>query len=90
MKNMMSKIMLTCKKATFYSSIKNYEKLSRRHRIQLNAHLMMCPHCRRFSTHSELIDKNISRFSLNGRQTEENLSEEKKSEIKNTINQNLN
>lgn len=90
MKNMMSKIMLTCKKATFYSSIKNYEKLSRRHRIQLNAHLMMCAHCRRFSRQSDLIDKNISRFSLNGRQTEENLSEEKKSEIKNTINQNLN
>lgn len=90
MKNMMNKIMLTCRKATFYSSVKNYRKLSRRQHIQLNAHLMMCPHCRRFNKQSELIDKNISRFLLNGRQSEEHLSEEKKAEIKNAVNHNLN
>ncbi|MFW6310456.1 MAG: zf-HC2 domain-containing protein [Prolixibacteraceae bacterium] len=90
MKNMMNKIMLTCRKATFYSSVKNYKKLSRREHIQLNAHLMMCPHCRRFNKQSELIDKNISRFLINGRQSEEQLSEEKKSEIKNTVNHYLN
>lgn len=89
MKKLMNKIMLTCKKASFYSSIKSYENLSRRQRIQLNTHLMMCAHCRRFNKQSELIDKNISRFSLNGRQTEEHLSEEKKSEIKETVNRHL-
>ena len=85
MNKMMNKIMLTCRKATFYSSIRNYAKLGRRQRIQLNAHLMMCPHCRRFNKQSELIDKNISRFSLNGKLSEEHLSEERKSEIKKSM-----
>lgn len=90
MKKLMNKIMLTCKKATFFSSIKNFKELSKTQRIQLKTHQFMCPHCRRFDQQSEIIDETIFRFAKNGQSTTEKLSKQKKLEMKQSINQKLN
>lgn len=51
---------------------------------------MMCPGCKRFDEQSEFIDKSIKYFSdSNATDSEINLPQEKKSEIKNTVNQSI-
>ncbi|HKJ78696.1 MAG TPA: zf-HC2 domain-containing protein [Prolixibacteraceae bacterium] len=90
MKKIMNKVMLTCKKATYYSSVKNYTNLSAPQQMQLKFHLMMCPHCRRFDAQSSQIDESISNFAKNGHKAEMHLTDLKKSEIKDTLNQHLN
>jgi hypothetical protein len=88
MKKLMQKIMLTCKKATFFSSIKNFKKLNAVQRFQLMLHLLVCPQCKEFDEQSNAIDKTIQKFSsLNNLKTEEKLSEEKISDIQKTVNQ---
>ena len=91
MKKLMYKIMLTCKQATFYSSIKSFRKLNLVHRIQLKLHLSMCKSCQEFDHQSQLIDQSMDSFYKNEQNiSEENLSEEKKSQIKATVNQYIN
>ena len=82
--------MLTCKKATFYSSIKRFQKLSFVHRIQLKMHLMMCKDCHEFDHQSQIIDQSMVDFNQNGTfQSEEKLSKGKISTIKTTVNQHI-
>lgn len=51
---------------------------------------MMCPGCKRFDHQSELIDKSIKYFSSDhAPHSKLNLSEEKKSEIKQSVNQSI-
>ncbi|MCF6357433.1 MAG: hypothetical protein L3J54_06450 [Draconibacterium sp.] len=88
MKKLMYKIMLTCKQATFYSSVKSFKKLKLVHRIQLKLHLSMCKSCHEFDHQNQIIDKSMTDF-YKGKHlhSEETLSEEKKSQIKITVNQ---
>jgi len=90
MKELMQKIMLTCKKATFFSSIKNFKKLNAVQRFQLMLHLMVCPQCREFDIQSDAIDKSIEQLHTPGNNnTEIHLSEEKKSGLQETVEQQL-
>ena len=83
--------MLTCKEATFFSSVKNFKKLKWIEYIQLQLHLMVCPGCKAFDKQSQIIDKSLFEFHQNTRlQSEEELSPEKKSEIKSTVKQHIN
>lgn len=91
MMKLMQIIVLSCKQATFYSSIKNYKKLNLIRRLQLKLHLSMCDSCHEFDHQSEIIDKSLANFGKNGHtHSSEILSEEKKSEIKATVYQLLN
>lgn len=90
MKELMYKIMLTCKLATLYSSIKNFQKLPIVRRIQLKMHLMMCKNCHEFDHQSNIIDKSLLNFHQNDTlQSEETLSNEKIELLKDLINQNI-
>lgn len=91
MMKLMQLIILSCKQATFYSSIKNFKKLNLFRRIQLKLHLSMCENCHEFDHQSKIIDKSLASFGSNGLQnSEEVLSEEKIMELKSTINQHIN
>lgn len=90
MKKLMYKIMLTCKQATFYSSIKSMYKLPIVRRIQLKMHLMMCEDCHEFNHQSQIIDQSMVDFNKNETlQSEEKLSKEKISTIKKAVNQHI-
>lgn len=88
MKKLMYKIVLTCKQATYYSSIKSFRKLPFVRSVQLKMHLMMCESCHEFDHQSQIIDQSIVDLHKNHRfQSEEHISEDKKSQIKSTVNQ---
>jgi hypothetical protein len=91
MMRLMDKIMLSCKQATFFSSVKNYKKLKVMQKIQLRMHLSMCQGCKEFDRQSQIIDDSMAEIQKEGYlQSEETLAKEKKSQIKSTINQHLN
>jgi hypothetical protein len=88
MKKLMYKIMLTCKQATFFSSIKNFKKLKFIQRFQLKLHFMLCKSCHEFDHQSQIIDESLAGFHQNSNlQSEETLSKEKTLQIKETVNQ---
>ncbi|NQU51776.1 MAG: hypothetical protein HQ522_04490 [Bacteroidetes bacterium] len=88
MKKLMYKIMLTCKQATFYSSIKSFKKLEFVRGIQLKLHFMACKNCHEFDHQSQVIDQSLVNFHKNNTlQSEEKLSKEKIAELKDLINQ---
>lgn len=90
MTNLMDKIMLSCKQATFFSSVRNIQKLKPIRRIQLKLHLMTCPDCRKFDKQSLFIDQSLIEFHKNYYLlSEEKLSKEKKSQIKTVVNQEI-
>lgn len=91
MKNLMQKIMLSCKQATFFSSIRNFKKLKLVQQIQLRLHFMACKSCNEFDKQSWIIDQTLIHFQKNEHlQSSENLSDEKILQIKYTVNQNIN
>lgn len=86
----MNKIILSCKQATFYSSIKSFRQIGWIKKLQLKVHFMMCPGCKMFNRQSELIDKGIEYFSTDTpSQPKTSLSDEKKSALKNTVDQSI-
>ncbi|WP_319483048.1 hypothetical protein [uncultured Draconibacterium sp.] len=88
MMNLMHKIMLSCKQATFYSSIKSFHNIGWLKKQQLNIHLMMCSGCKAFDQQSDLIDKSMEYFSTNDTHLSPlTLSKEKKAAIKKSVNQ---
>lgn len=81
-------LFLSCWRATYFSSIKTFKKLSLPHRVQLWLHLNMCKDCHEFDQQSKLIDDSISHFQkFEPANYAETLSEEKKSSIKTAVNQ---
>jgi hypothetical protein len=90
MKKLMYKIMLTCKQATFYSSIKSFQQLKLVRRIQLKMHLLMCKNCHEFDHQSQIIDHSMSDiFNTAKLKVDEKLSDEKISQLKKAVNQQI-
>lgn len=90
MKNLMYKIMLTCKQATFYSSVSSMVKIPFVRRMQLRMHFMACKACHDFDHHMKTIDKAlVSSYMDEQLLSNEHLPEEKKAEIQSTLNQSL-
>lgn len=84
-------IVLSCWRATYFSSIKSFKKLSVVRRIQLWLHLSMCKDCHEFDHQSELIDNSLSHLQNNSPlPSKESLTPEKKSQIKSAVNQHIN
>lgn len=87
---LMDKIMLSCKQATFFSSIKNYKKLKWMQKVQLRMHLLMCRNCKEFDRQSQIIDDSMAEIQKEGHlQSEEMLTKEKKIQLNSTVNQRL-
>ena len=89
--SLMHKIVLSCKQATFYSSVQAYKKLKKLARMQHKLHLMMCPSCKRFDNQSKIIDQSMQDLHQNKQfLSDELLSSDKKTEIKSSVNQHIN
>ena len=87
---LMNKIMLTCKQATFISSNRRFKHINFTDQIKHKLHLMICEACRAFDKQSRIIDQSMDDIYQNNQLlSEENLSPEKKSQIKDTINQSI-
>jgi hypothetical protein len=90
MKKLMYKIMLTCKQATFFSSIRSFQQLKLVQRIQLKLHLLMCKNCHEFDHQSQIIDHSMSDiFDTANLRVDEKLSNEKISQLKEAVNQQI-
>ena len=90
MMKLMHIMLLSCKQATFYISIKNYKNLTVIRKMQLKLHLLMCANCRAFKEQNELIDKGVDTYNDPQLLAEEKLSDQKKSQLKLTVNQSIN
>lgn len=87
---LMDKMFLSCKDATYYISVKKFKPMGSLRKLQLKIHLMMCKHCYQFNKQNELIDKGLINFSEQQTKIAQNeLSSEKKSELKNTVQERL-
>ena len=80
---MMHRLMLSCDKATFFITKKDYQKLSCKENAQLKMHLMGCKLCRNFNDQNAILSDKIKALQTNPPQI--NLSPEKKAEIQETL-----
>lgn len=63
MKKIMHILFLSCKKATELIEKRMHFRISRREKMQLKAHTMMCSACTHYEKQSELIEKGIAKSS---------------------------
>ncbi len=88
---LMAKIMLSCVQATKLSAVKNYRKLGFVEKMQLKMHLFVCSNCKAFHKQGHQIEEAVHQFLFDEKYlSEKHLSEEKKSKIQNTVDQELN
>lgn len=80
--NIMNFMLLSCKDATKYASIKNYTNLPWHKKLQLRMHLAICHPCREFAKHSDFIDHKVEE-AINC--SDVSFSEEKKKQMHNKI-----
>lgn len=69
----MSKIMMSCKKATELVERKHENKLSFKDGFQLNLHLLMCKTCNAYEKQSKILNKALSKFFMNKAESEKEL-----------------
>lgn len=85
----MDAVMLNCEEATYLITKSEFEKVGCVKRMQLKMHLAGCKLCRRFKIQSDIIDKSLKTLEdlkLNQNMSGAHLSEEKKKEMQETIN----
>jgi len=85
----MDAVMLNCEEATYLITKSEFEDVGCIKRMQLKMHLAGCKLCRRFKIHSEIIDKSLKTLEdlkLNQKISGAQLSDEKKKEMQETIN----
>jgi len=87
-KNKMYKMMISCDKATYYSDISQYKKLSLVGQIKFITHLVSCKPCSDYHKQNKILSEKIKKVSTSNT-TEIRLSEDKKVEIKNEIEKNI-
>ncbi len=83
MNSAMHSVMLSCDKATFFITKKEYVKLSCKENIQLKMHLMGCKLCRSFGEQNAIISEKLNALQENPPQ--EKLSDDKKLEIQQSL-----
>ena len=89
MRKLLHKIMLDCNEATRLISIKRFQKLAIRQRIQLSLHLMACRFCNQFSKINDLIDDSMDHVCSTSEIEEHDLSNDKKAEFSSLIEKEL-
>jgi len=75
---MMKQLILTCKKATYYISLREEGKLSITQKLQLRGHLAVCHLCKLFQQQTAFITKNAPHTHNHSNAT---LSKEKKEKM---------
>lgn len=85
MKNLMQILMLDCNEATRLTSIKRYQKLTLKQRMQLSVHLMVCQVCKKFSIFSDLVDESMEHVCQAPKEKEYHISDDKKNELESLI-----
>jgi hypothetical protein len=86
MNKAMHSVMLSCDKATFFVTKKEYVKLSCKENVQLKMHLMGCKLCRSFDDQNAILSEKIKTLQINPPPVK--LTEVKKQEIQETLDQN--
>lgn len=90
MMKLMNKMILSCKDATFYASVKKFKAMSTLRKLQLKIHLLICADCYKFNQQSELIDEGLATLYENlPNDLEETLSAHKKTELEQVVNKHL-
>jgi len=79
----MKQLILSCKKATYYISLREEGKLSITQKLQLHAHLTVCSLCRLFQQQTAFITKNSIYTNIH---SSASLSKEKKGKMSKRIN----
>lgn len=87
MNNAMHSVMLSCDKATFFITKKEYVKLSCKENLQLKMHLMGCKLCRSFNDQNEIISNKLKVLQEDPPQGK--LSDTKKNEIQQSLDTNI-
>ena len=87
MNHAMHWMMLSCDKATFFITKRDYQKLSCKENMQLNMHLMGCKLCRAFNQQNAIITLKLN--ALKETPPEAELSESKRHEIQQTLEKHL-
>ena len=88
LKNKMYKMMISCDKATFYSDISQYKKLSVAEQVKFRSHLVSCKPCSDYHKQNKILSETIKKVSIDNA-NEIALSEGKKVEFKNEIEKNI-
>ncbi len=83
MNKAMHSVMLSCDRATFFITKKEYVKLSCKENLQLKMHLMGCKLCRSFNEQNAILSEKIETLKHDSPLAE--LSSEKKVEIQETL-----
>ncbi len=87
MNKAMHSVMLSCDKATFFVTKKEYVKLSCKENVQLKMHLMGCKLCRSFNDQNVIISEKLK--VLQEDPPQEKLSDTKKVEIQQSLEKNI-
>lgn len=87
MNKLLKRIMLDCNEATRLVSIRKYNRLSLKQRIQLSLHLMACKLCKDYSEFNDLVDDSLENVCQHDHNDQ--LSENKKDELKSMIEKNI-
>ncbi len=88
LKNKMYKMMISCDKATYYSDISQYKKLSLAEKVKFRTHLVSCKPCSDYHKQNEILTAKIKKVSVD-KFNDIRLPEEKKVEIKKEIKKNI-
>lgn len=78
----MSKIMMSCKKATELVERKHENKLSLKDGFQLKLHLLMCKTCNAYAKQSKILNKLLHKFFMNKDELEQGLIKNEKLKAK--------
>jgi hypothetical protein len=87
MNHAMHWMMLSCDKATFFITKRDYQKLSCKENLQLNMHLMGCKLCRAFNKQNAIITKKLN--ALKNNPPEIKLPESRRVEIQKNLEKNF-
>jgi hypothetical protein len=80
MRRLISKIVVSCKKATLLTEKGKWTRLTIKERFRLRLHNNICVACKKFTHQSDLIDEALQKLSNEGPQ-QMTLSEDKKMDI---------
>lgn len=87
MNHAMHRMMLSCQRATFLITRREYQKLSCKEKLQLNMHLMGCKFCHAFNTQNAIITSGLN--MLKEEPPMVRLSNAKRNEIQQALDKNI-
>ena len=80
--------MISCDKATYYSDISQYKKLSITEKVKFKSHLMSCKPCSDYHIQNKIISETIKKVSF-ANANDSGLSKDKKAQMQDEIKKNI-